>query len=254
MSRPEQRSTRDAACATSPAGMTLDQIAEAVAAAGLVLRGGFHPTSEDGLPPFADGAPARSALLLGMVGPEGWGAFSGSPEAGLPSHPLDGWTRRVVCEIGERLDARALFPFEGPPYWPFQRWAMRAEPVAVSPLGILIHPEYGLWHAYRAALLLRETLDLPALAERPSPCESCANRPCLSACPVGAFTGSDYKVEACAAHISGPAGALCMEEGCRARDACPVGRAYRYPAAQVRFHMQAFRRARAPRTHDGAGE
>jgi epoxyqueuosine reductase QueG len=181
-----------------------------------------------------------------MVGQAGWQAFAQSPEASLPAHPLDAWTRRVVEQIGAEVGAVSLFPFEGPPYWPFQRWAMRAEPVAVSPLGILIHPEYGLWHAYRAALLFGERLDLPAPIPQPSPCESCAGRPCLTACPVGAFTGSEYRVEACVTHIAAAAGALCMEEGCRARDACPVGRGYRYPPAQIGFHMRAFRRARRP--------
>jgi ferredoxin len=224
--------------------MTLEEIEKAIRSTGLAPRGGFHPAAEDGLPTLPGGAPARTLLLLGMVGPEGWRAFSESAEAGLPVHPLDGWTRRVISELAAALGARALFPFEGPPYWPFQRWAMRAEPVAVSPLGILIHPEYGLWHAYRGALLIADHLDMPEMPVGPTPCETCAARPCLTACPVGAFTGSTYRVEDCAAHISAPAGALCMEEGCRARDACPVGRAYRYPAAQIRFHMQAFRRAR----------
>jgi ferredoxin len=224
--------------------MTFEEIAAAIQPAGLVARGGFHPEPEDRLPAFPGGEPGRTLLLLGMVGPQGWDAFQSSPEASLPEHPLDRWTRRVVSELAARFGARALFPFDGPPYWPFQPWAMRAEPVAVSPLGILIHPEYGLWHAYRGALLFEERIALPEPRPQPSPCETCAARPCLHACPVEAFTGSTYRVEDCAAHISTPAGALCMEEGCRARDACPVGRSYRYPAAQIRFHMQAFRRAR----------
>jgi ferredoxin len=224
--------------------VSYESIGQALRTAGLALRGGFHPSAGDGLPPLPDGGPARSLLLVGMVGPEGWSAFSASPEAALPDHPLDAWTRRVVGDLARGLEATALFPFEGPPYWPFQRWAMRTEPVAVSPLGILIHPEYGLWHAYRAALLLADRLELPPRPERSSPCEACADKPCLSACPVGAFTGSSYRVEDCAAHIWSPAGALCMEEGCRARDACPIGRGYRYSADQIRFHMQAFRRAR----------
>lgn len=224
--------------------MTLDDLARTIRPTGLALRGGFHPVPEDGLPALPDGTPAATLLLLGLVGPGGWAAFRASPEARLASDPLDAWTRRVLSGLADRLGALALFPFEGPPYRPFQRWAMRAEPVAVSPLGILIHPEYGLWHAYRAALLVRERLDLPAREERASPCASCAGRPCLTACPVGAFTGYSYRIEECSAHIGAPAGALCMEEGCRARDACPVGRAYRYSPEQVRFHMRAFRQAR----------
>jgi hypothetical protein len=34
-----------------------------------------------------------------------------------------------------------------------------------------------------------------------------------------------------------------MNAGCRARDACPVGRDHRYPDTQVQFHMAAFARA-----------
>lgn len=226
--------------------MTLDTIAHAVGSTGLILRGGFHPRPEDGLPPLPGGGAGRTLLLLGIVGPGAWQAFAVSPERRCADHPLDTWTRRIVSGLAGRFGALPLFPFDGPPYWPFQRWAMRAEPVAPSPLGILIHPEYGLWHAYRAALLFGETIALPPRGEQASPCETCADRPCLSACPVAAFTGSAYRVEACAEHISAPAGAMCMEEGCRARDACPVGRAYRYPPEQIRFHMAAFRRARGP--------
>src|SRR4030095_137820 len=49
------------------------------------------------------------------------------------------------------------------------RWAMRAEAVAPSPLGILIHPDYGLWHAYRGALAFAERLALPPRGARPLP-------------------------------------------------------------------------------------
>ncbi len=108
-------------------------------------------------------------------------------------NPLDRWTRRVVDPIADGLGARAAYPF-GEPRWPFQRWALRAETLHPSPLGILIHDEYGLWHAWRAALLFAERLDLPPRSDAPSPCESCAEKPCLSACPVGAFSRSGYDV------------------------------------------------------------
>jgi ferredoxin len=226
--------------------MTYAELATAAEAAGIALRGGFHPAAEDRLPPVADERPALTVVLLGTVGRAGWDAFARSPEAGLDRDPLDRWTERVVSELAARYGARPLFPFEGPPYWPFQRWAMRAEPVAPSPIGILIHPDHGLWHAYRAALLFAERIALPERESRPVPCEACADRPCLSACPVGAFNGAGYDVEACAAHISSPAGALCMEEGCRARDACPAAPGHRYASEQIRFHMRAFRHARRP--------
>ncbi|MGB3582460.1 MAG: ferredoxin, partial [Roseiarcus sp.] len=145
------------------------------------------------------------------------------------------------------LGALALFPFGGPPFWPFQQWARRSEPVHPSPIGLLIHPRYGLWHSYRGGLGFREALDVPELAAAPSPCDSCRGRWCLNTCPVGAFSGADYDVAACAGHLEGPAGEDCMNEGCRARRACPVGAAYVYGPDQASFTMRAFLRVREAR-------
>jgi hypothetical protein len=225
--------------------MQLLELESLAAAHGLALRGGFHPAPADEVPPLPGGAAAASLVLLGNIGGGLWPAFSGSPEAadGAP-HPLDRWTKRVVDGIARGSGAAPLYPFGGPPYRPFQRWARRAEPVHPSPLGILIHPRHGLWHAYRAALVFARRIELPPRTDAPSPCASCAAKPCLSACPVGAFDGAAFDVAACAGHISAPAGAPCMAGGCLARNACPVAPELRYPPAQTRFHMAAFRAAR----------
>jgi len=212
----------------------LSAIARALSRHGLILRGGFLPDAgEEGL----EGA--GTVLLVGNAGPAMWAAFAPHID-GVPN-PLDRWTKRVVDPIAEEFGARAVFPFDAP-HPPFQRWALRVETLHASPLGILIHPEYGLWHAYRAALLFAEALDLPPRSDAASPCESCAEKPCLSACPVGAFTGSAYDVPTCAAHIAKPE-ADCLAVGCHARNACPVGEEWRYPPAETRFHMQAFARS-----------
>lgn len=120
---------------------------------------------------------------------------------------------------------------------------MRSEPCHPSPVGILIHPDYGLWHSYRGALLFAEAIDLPARDTRESPCASCEKRPCLSACPVGAFSGAGYDVPGCNAHLAKTPEPSCMRIGCLPRHACPIGRDYRYEPAQARFHLQAFLRS-----------
>ncbi len=215
----------------------LDELARALNPYSLILRGGFHPEAgEEEL----DGV--GTILLVGNAGTATWGAFA--PHIDGASNPLDRWTKRVVDPIAEEFGARAAYPFD-PEVPPFQRWALRAETLYASPLGILIHPEYGLWHAWRAALLFADHLDLPPRSEAPSPCESCAEKPCLSACPVGAFTGNAYDVPACAAHIA-RAEADCLSAGCHARNACPVGPEWRYAEAQTRFHMAAFARSVGP--------
>jgi ferredoxin len=226
------------------AHMHLADIDGTVSATGLGLRGGFHTEAADAVPACVDGRPTQTLVLVGNVGGSMWDAFAASPELadGAPN-ALDRWTRRVLDGIAGGLGAMPLYPFGGPPYLPFQRWAMRAEPVAPSPLGILIHPDYGLWHAYRGALAFAEPLDLPPHDARPSPCAGCREKPCLTACPVGAFGPQRYDVPACVGHIAGAAGAACMAGSCLARRACPVGRAFTYGPAQAGYHMQAFLRS-----------
>ena len=221
--------------------MDLETIARAAAAEGLSLRGAFHPEAADGVPDLSDGRPARTLVLLGNAGSGLWPAFTAAPEfADGKAHPLNRWSLRVIGGLAARFDARAVFPFGAPPHRPFVAWAKRAEPVADSPLGMLIHPDHGLWHAYRGALALAAALTLPPRDMRSRPCDHCLDRPCLDACPVSAFSSAVYDVAACVGHIAGSAGADCLDLGCRARRACPVGRKVQYAPAQARFHMAAF--------------
>lgn len=222
--------------------MTLDEIAAAAETAGLSLRGGFALEPSERVGPLAQ---TRAIVLLGVVGARNWPPFAASPERqDGEAHPLDRWSRRLVTGLAARFGALPLFPFEGPPYWPFPTWARRAEPVSPSPLGLLIHPLYGLWHSYRGALAFQQAFDLPAYEPAPSPCAACAERPCLKACPTGAFSPSGYDVAACAAWLKRPEGGDCMSGGCRARRACHVGTDYAQSAEQSRFHIEAFLAAR----------
>lgn len=197
------------------------------------------------MPDFSAGVPCRTLLIIGNAGSAMWRRFSSSPEFHRGNNPLNDFSRRVIDSLAETFGAIALYPFPGPPFLPFIAWAQRAEPVWPSPIGPLIHPEYGLWHAYRGALGLPESIALPArpLAERP--CDSCIDKPCLHTCPVEAFDGKSYDVPACVAHISEPRGEACFAAGCLARRACPVGAAYAYAPAQAAFHTRAFLRANA---------
>ena len=215
---------------------TLAGLIETIEAHDLAFRGAFHPRSEDGVPALADGTPAETVLLVGFTGRMQWPAFEASAEAGdgLP-HPLDRYGQRQLHALAVAFGGRALSPSEGPPWWPFQRWAQRAEPVSVSPLGILIHPDWGLWHSYRCALAFRERLELPAMPARASPCTTCAEKPCLTTCPVSAFSNAGYDVAGCRSHIAAPAGSECISGGCLARVACPVGAGHRYAPAQAAF-------------------
>jgi ferredoxin len=222
-----------------PTVTEFDQLCRRAEAVGLAVRGGFHPEPDE-LSAWLPGAHGGTLVLLGFTGSLQWRHFADSSEAhdGL-AHPLDRWSRRVIGSLAREFDAVDVYP-SGPPLLPFQRFNRRSEPVHPSPIGLLIHPKWGLWHAYRGALLMRRVLELPKLETAPSPCEACSTRPCLSTCPVQAFREGFYDVDACARHLASPAGTACRSGGCLARRACPVGPEFRYVPEQARFHVEAF--------------
>jgi len=217
---------------------TIHSVFAAVEAASLAARGAFRLRAEEGAGPLAK---VRTIALVGVAGRRGWDGFAASPEArDGGENPLDRFSRRVVDDLARALGAIALYPFGGPPYWPFQQWARRAEPVHCSPIGTLVHPVYGLWHSYRGALGLPDALDLAEVSPTASPCDACRGRPCLTACPVAAFTIAGYDVPSCVRHLQDAAGETCMRGGCLARRACPVGRVFAHEPDQASFAMRAF--------------
>ncbi|MEP6970601.1 MAG: hypothetical protein ABJA49_09175 [Betaproteobacteria bacterium] len=219
----------------------------ALARQGLRLRGGWVPRPVDNLPAL-DAGPVAVVWMIGQVGSECWPAFARSEfhHDGLPD-PMDRWSKQIGNDLARQCAGRAIYPSDGPPFAPFQQWAGRAEPLHTSPLLLQIHPEFGLWHAYRFALALPalHASDAKALlqaATRPvlDLCLSCDGQPCLTACPVGAFTPHAYDVDRCAGHLHSLAGSDCLATGCLARRACPVGASYRYAQPHAAFHMAAF--------------
>lgn len=214
----------------------LAKIAAALADHGLILRGGFNFRDDED-------APARAVLLVGNGGADYWRHFERWWNDRRPAidNPLDTWSRMVIGMAADAAGARVLMPNDKP-FAPFQQWARRAEGLKHSPLGLLIHPRYGLWHAYRGALLFDRELPLPSPEKPIHPCDACIGKPCLNSCPVGACTVDGFVYQACLAHVRGPEGATCRDDGCIARNACPVGTAYRYPAAVQAFHQKAFAR------------
>ena len=206
-------------------------IANALKHWGLILRGGFHPVENDDIS-------AATVVLVGNAGPDLWHSFPG-PEGS--KDPLDNWCREILPPVARELGADILFPFDGPPYYPFISWAKRAEGLSSSPIGPLIHPVYGLWHAYRGALLFPHVLEVPPPLSI-NPCETCLDKPCLVTCPVGALGADGYNISDCVSHLVAPLGEDCLGQGCRARRACPIGQDYLYAPEQAAFHMEAFLR------------
>ena len=207
-----------------------DQIEAMLQPHALTILGGFHAQADDALP--------TGTQTLLMVGPaEGfWAHITAQPEWG-EADPVDRWSRRVIGIVACNLHAKALFPFGGPPYSPFQRWALRTGRMWQSPVRLLVHDVQGLFVSFRGALALKDRLDLPPAP--PRPCNSCA-APCLTACPVGALTDAGYDVPACHSYLNTAAGQTCMTDGCIVRRTCPASQGYARMPEQSAYHMRQF--------------
>ncbi|RWN33938.1 MAG: 4Fe-4S dicluster domain-containing protein [Mesorhizobium sp.] len=222
----------------------IDEITAALGANGLILRGGFVFPDDEDAPHGTSGAPARSVLLVGQAGAAPWPHFlrwrENQPRT--IADPLDNWSRQVIGAVANEFQARAVSPSDKP-YLPFQQWAMRAEGLKPSPLGILVHPQYGLWHAYRGALLFEDELPIQAGEAAPHLCDSCVEKPCLKSCPVDAYSEQGFAYQSCLAHVREAGGSPCRSGGCLDRNSCPYGTEYRYPPEVQAFHMASFARA-----------
>lgn len=210
----------------------LASLAASAAPHGLAILGGFHPRPGDQAPEGCG-----TLLLLGPQGTAFWPHFRRSPEARDGARdPLDRWSRRVIGTLAGGVGGRAVFPFDGPPWLPFQAWARRSGHAWDSPVGLLVHETAGLLVSYRGAVALPQRLALPAPGR--NPCATCP-APCRDACPVDALGTGGYDVPACRACLDSRPGRECLTRGCAARRACPGG-AGAQPDAQSAFHMAAF--------------
>lgn len=211
-----------------------DRLQAALAAERLVALGVCSPD-----PGFCP-AGTRALVLIGPQGGAGWWRHvTASPEwVNGGADPLDRWSRRVLGRIAVGLEAAALFPFDGPPWPPFQKWALQSGRMWQSPVGLLVHPQAGLWVSFRGALAVPFTVHLP---EAVQPCTGCA-KPCLGACPAGALGPDGYDVAACHAWLDTGTGQACMTQGCAVRRACPLSQSHARLPEHSAYHMSRFHR------------
>lgn len=188
----------------------------------------------------AKGLSGGTLILLG-AGPGFWPVFQTSKEAanGQPN-PIDRWSTRVVGRLAANFQADAHYPFGGPPFAPFINWAVKSNRAFLSPVGMMVHDTVGLMISYRGALQFTDELDLPT-AKGVSPCQTCADQPCLGTCPVSALRADKpYDLDACHRFLDTNAGGECLANGCGVRLACPISTGAGRLPAQSAQHMKAF--------------
>ncbi len=223
-------------------------IGDATAPFGLNLVGVALAETYDALVPegYRLRGAARAVLVIGNGGGAFWRAFRAHagrcPGFAERTHPLDEFTRDVIATHATTALADAgvrgapRFPFDdAAPALSFVHLAEAAGLGRRGLLGILLHPEFGPWMALRAAFLL----DAPLRGARPAagfaPCDTCAERPCIAACPGGAVSSEGWSIEGCVTHRLAQPGNC--DAACHARVACVYGRAHVYPAEANAYHQ-----------------
>lgn len=211
--------------------MSLDNIAKRAKADHLAVLGAFHTDADD------EALGQGTLVLLGPDEPGFWAHVTQQPEFANGADPLDRWSQRVISQLAHTLGGTPYFPF-GTPARPFISWALRSQSAWVSPAQLLVHAQAGLFVSYRGAILVPDEL---ALAPPPAkPCDTCKDKPCLTACPTRALTAQGYDLPACHAYLDSPEGHSCMSQGCAVRRACPLAQTYARVEAQSAFHMAQF--------------
>lgn len=198
---------------------------------------------------------ARSIIVIGNGGGAFWAAFKRHLDANPGwferQHPLDDFTRVVVERaIGASLTKagvthQIIYPFmNGGPTLNFMEAGKAAGLSGPSILGVVVHPTYGPWIAFRAAVLVEESLDAPGDALGFDPCPSCTARTCIAACPAAAVRFPEgWDIPACLTHRV-EVESDCAPR-CHARAACVLGPEHRYPDDELAHHqMRALRSMR----------
>jgi len=177
-------------------------------------------------------------ILVG-ASPQMWPVFTQSVEfQDGQKDPLDRWSKRIIGGIAASHGWTTAYPSDGPPYAPFIAWALATGRFWQSPSGMLVHDVAGLMISIRGALLTdSQRTDSTTL----NPCIPCENSPCAATCPVDALSAErGYDVPACHAYLNTEPGRDCLENGCKARRACPISHRFGRDPEQSAFHMKAF--------------
>jgi methylmalonic aciduria homocystinuria type C protein len=178
--------------------------------------------------------PARLGVLIGNSRAL-WAPFTAwvKREPAPSAHPLHDYVKAALVPaqgalgvphylyFAERLDYDAGGGKRSAV--PLQRLGSRVGLASLGPAHLSVHPEYGPWFAYRAALVL----DLPPPATPDTP----RTEPCAS-CPAPCKGALDLAL--------GPEHSLAVERNWQrwlaVRDACPERSDARYSDAQIGYH------------------
>ncbi len=207
----------------------------ALAAVGLDTGGGADGAAWQHVLPGC-----RSVVVVASSGRALWNAFVADLRAHPEhltgeAHPLDAFVVRSLARLDPEPDPERRWvrcAAEPEMFVDFRPLAADAGLGWTSRVGLLLHPEAGLWISLRAACFTIEALPVSRALVGEGPCGDCP-APCEPACPGGAVGDDGWSVAACARFHQESRG---CHGRCDARLACPVGAGHAHGLLQHHYH------------------
>lgn len=222
----------------------LAEFARALAAGGLNLVGAVPAADGKRLTPGANAQRAlgntKTLLVCGSGGPGHWESIPAEERADELCIQRAG-ERAIEAALGTLPAPSRLLPLRESSAFDLRRLAEAAGFGVLSPyLEILIHPTYGPWVSIRGVVATELELSAAGPLQSFDPCGPCA-RPCLDACPSGAYgRGHTFDFMRCAAHrLREREPEFPCADACRSRAACPVGAEHAYGFEEHRHRHRA---------------
>ena len=176
-------------------------------------------------------------ILFAHGGNRLWQAVQESPFADK-EHPIDHFSLHIISSFLEQeLQCRyqTIYPF-GQPNIPLQALGKLAGWRHFTPFRLGMHPEFGSWFAYRSVALTDSNLTPSSPATDANPCDTCLEKPCITACPAQALSpeSEDNGLEKCI-RFRLKSDSVC-QVNCLSRCACPVGKEHGYSPEQMHYN------------------
>lgn len=184
--------------------------------------------------PYSD---SNRIILIGNGGSSLWQSLP--PAIWDHNDPIDSFSHAAAQQFARKILGEDRYQVIYPGTHPvaLQQMGLAAGWHANSPLGLGINPRWGLWFAYRAAILTRIPLPEIRHPKAASPCVSCQDQPCISHCPAQALTADRAIDMPRCGNYRLNEDSRCSDR-CLARISCPVSIEHRYTLEQIRYHYR----------------
>jgi hypothetical protein len=158
--------------------------------------------------PFTDIQKTKTLCLIGNGGRSLWEKLP--HPLNIKTHPIDQYSKNQIHTFSESIDSEVEILFPNDHYTlPLQRIGRALNVCTQSPIGLDVHPSFGLWFAIRGVFLVSKKMSMTL--ENPfSPCNTCTDKPCMKISDIA-----------------------------QARMKCPFKNEHQYTEDQIRYHQNA---------------